>query len=407
LSRRQLPNGARIIVKVNPEVPIVAMRAAFLGGSRRETEHMAGAYHMAANCFVRGTRSRNVFEIAHEADSLGGQMDGFSGRNSFGVKGELLSKYLEDGLDLFAELLCHPTFPEEEVEKVREDTLGAIRLRKDNPGAHAFRLFEQTLYPDHPFGWDVLGTPESASRLTADDLRRLLAASSRPEELAVAVAGHVDPDLVHEFFEHALEHLDSHLPRPPPPQSPTPPEQPRLLRVEMPIEQAHVVAGFLGARITDPDRFALRIANGLLSGQGGRLFRRLRDDMGLAYAVASSCVEGLDRGYIAAYIATRPEAAETARDGLLTEFARLAGGELADEEVEDAKRKLVGGFEIGLQENAFQAAQMALDEIYGLGCRSFEAWAASVLAVSRADVIEAARRYFDRDRYACVILGPK
>lgn len=406
LSRRVLPNGARVIVKVNPEVPIVALRAAFLGGSRREAQAEAGAFHLAANCLVRGTRSRNVFDIAHEADALSGQLEGFSGRNSFGVKGEFLAKYLEDGLDLFAELLCHPTFPDEEVDKVRQDTLGALRLRRDNPGAYAFRLFEQTLYGDHPFGWDVLGSPESVARIRAPDLRRVFAAYSRPADLAVAVVGDVIPDQVHEFFARALEHLEPGGPLPPPPPAPMHPGSPRLHRESVPIEQAHVVAGFLGAKIADSERFALRVANGLLSGQGGRLFRRLRDDLGLAYAVTSHCVEGLDPGYIAAYIATRPDAAETAREGLLEEFSRLAEGDVSAEEVEEAKSKLVGGFEISLQENAFQAAQMALDEIYGLGYRSFESWARSLLAVTRADTIEAARRHFDPDRSVCVILDP-
>jgi zinc protease len=391
---------------VNPDVPVVAVRAAFLGGTLHEPENRAGQSHMMAEALVKGTRSRSVFDVAHGIDAVGGQIDGFSGRNSFGVKAEFLSKYLEDGLDLFAEVLCHPSFPDEEVQKLRDDTQAAMRLRKDHPAAYAFRLFEETMYPAHPFGRDVLGRPETVERTSAEDLQSLFEAGACPERLAVAVAGDVDPDLVHEFFLLALEHLDGtgSLPAAPPP--PTPPDGPRIRRVDAPIEQAHVVVGFLGTQIQSPDRFPLRVVNGMLAGQGGRLFRKLRDELGLAYAVTSACVEGLAPGYLAGYIATAPDNAERSRQGLLDEFARLAGDALGADEVEQAQRKLAGGFEIALQENGFQAAQMALDELYGLGYRTFEAYARSLLEVTPAEVAAAARRYLRPDSYAALTLGP-
>jgi zinc protease len=395
----------RVLVKVNPDVPVVAIRAALLGGSRREDRDSAGIFHLAAQTLVHGTRARSVFDIAHEADELAGQLDPFSGRNSFGLKAEFLSKYLEDGLDLFADILCYPTFPPEEVEKAREDTLGALRLRADNPAAQAFRLFEEALYPDHPYGRDVLGTPETLARHSAEDLRRLHAAFTRPENLAVAVAGDVDPGLVLEFFGHALAHLAPQGALPPEPPPPVPLAEPRRLRAPARTEQAHVIAGFLGTSIRSADRFALRVANAVLAGQGGRLFRRLRDERGLAYSVSSSSVEGLDRGYVAGHIATSPANAEAAREGLLAEFEALARGDVTAEEVEEAKRKLVGSFEIALQESFFQAAQLALDEIYGLGGRSLESYTRAVFAVSMGDAIAAARRYFDPRGAVSVILG--
>ncbi|GAB4262633.1 MAG: pitrilysin family protein [Deferrisomatales bacterium] len=404
--RRELPTGARLLVRVNPSVPVVALRAALLGGTRREPASWAGAFHVLAGCLVRGTRTRTVFDIAHQTDAISGQIDGFSGRNSFGLKAEFLSKYLEDGLDLFADLLCHSTCPPEEVEKVREDALAAIRLRKDNPGGWAFRLFEETLYGDHPFGRDVLGTPETVARLTADELRTLLARCLRPEHLAVAVAGDVDPDLVHEFFARAFESLRPTGELPAEPAPPERPRAPRVRSVDARTEQAHVIVGFLGTDIRSADRYPLRVANGILSGQGGRLFRRLRDELGLAYAVNSTCVEGLDPGYLAGYVATDPGRAERARDELLREFERLAAGELSLGDVEQARRKLVGSFEIAQQENAFQAAQMSLDEIYDLGYRAYERYAERLLSVTPADVIEACRRYVLPESCVCLMLGP-
>ncbi len=406
LVQRTLPNGARVAVKANREVPVVAVRAAFLGGTRLEPEALGGAFHLMANGLVRGTRSRTLFDVAHEVDALGGQLDGFSGRSSFGLKAEFLAKYLEDGLDLFAEVLCHPTFPEEEVEKLREDALAALRLRRDNPAALAIRRFEEGLFPTHPFGRDVLGRPETLARIGAPELRRLFAAAARPETLAVAVAGDVDPELVFEFFTQALAALvpaGESLPAPGPVPLPGGPVSGREVAA---LEQSHVLVGFGGPSLRHPDRHALGVAGALLGGQGGRLFQRLRDELGLAYAVTSIGSESLDGGYLAGYTATSPGNADRARRELAREFERLAAETPPADEVAQAQRKLVGGFEIALQENATQAAMMAMDEVYGLGYRSFQAYARRVLAVSPAQVRAAAARYFRPEAEVTVTLGP-
>lgn len=216
----------------------------------------------------------------------------------------------------------------------------------------------------------------------------------------------MEADLVHEFFLHALEHLTPRGSLPEAPDPPFPAERGTLRRCDASIEQAHVVVGFLGACIQSPDRYALRVGNSLLSGQGGRLFRRLRDELGLAYAVTSACVEGLDPGYLAGYLATAPENAERARLALLAEFENLARGEIFARELEEARRKLVGSFEISLQENAFQAAQMALDEIYGLSSRSFETFAREVFGIPAEAVSQALGRYVNPLAPTCLVLGP-
>jgi zinc protease len=405
LVRRVLPNGARILVKENRAVPIAAARAVFLGGLRREPAPLAGAYHLLGLALVRGTASRSAYDIAHEMDAVGGHLEGFSGRNSFGLKAELLSRYLEDGLDLFAEILCHPTFPEEEVEKLRDDTLAALGMRRDNPAGYAFRLLEELLFGTHPYGRDVLGCPDTVAVLDGEALRRLHRGAD-PRELAVAVAGDVDAVQVCDFFERALEVLE---PRPQEGFDPEPPprmEAPRVREVGWAAEQAHVAVGFPGTSLRSPDRAAVQVLTAALAGQGGRFFRRLREERALAYAVSCSSVEGLDPGYLAGYAATTPGRASEARECLLEEFALVVRGGITAAELEQAQRKLVGGFELALQENASQAAQMALDEVYGLGHRSFETYARRIFGVTVPDVNAAARRYLRPEAHACVVLRP-
>ncbi len=404
--RRVLSAGTRVVLKVNPQVPVVAVRAAVLGGTLREPADRAGAFHLLAAALTHGTRGASVFQLAQRIDAVGGSLDGFSGRNSYGLRAEFLARHLTEGLDLFTEVLCHPTFPADEVAKVREDALAGIRLRRDNPASYAFRELEALLYGDHPYGRDVLGTPDAVAGLDAGFLRELHRAALRPDRLAVGVAGAIDPERVCAALEAALAGLTPGGDLPPLPSLPGSTDRLRLRHVEAPTEQAHVVVGFPGTDLRAPDRYALRVASGVLSGQGGRLFRRLRDEQGLAYAVTSTCVEGLHPGYVTGYIATAPDNVGAARDGLLREFERLAEERVPRDELARARRKLVGGFEIALQENQAQAAHMALDELYGLDGCDLGAYARGVLAVTADDVLAAVRRYLVPGRASVLVLGP-
>jgi zinc protease len=405
--RHVLPNGVRVLVRQNPAVPIVALRAAYLGGGLLDPRGRAGSFHLLSECLPRGTGSRSVFDIAHDADRLGGHVEGFSGRNSFGLRAEFLSKHLDKALDLVGDILTNPSFAPEELEKAREDTVAAILRRDDNPAGKAFRTFEKALYGDHPYGDDPLGTLESIALPTSGDLQALYAAYARPEGLALAVVGDVDPDDVVGMLTEKLVFPPGGGIRMDIPPGPRPPARPVLEFVPSTFEQTHIVVGFLGTTIYNDDRVPLRVANALLSGQGGRLFRTLRDDKALAYSVTSTCMYGVERGYLAGYIATSPAQAQAARLGLLAEITKLADSDLSEEEVEAAKRKLAGSYEISLQENTFQAAQMALDEVYGIDYREFLNHAARTLAVTREEVERVAKKYLRPDRWVAAVVGPE
>ncbi|PLX46273.1 MAG: insulinase family protein [Deltaproteobacteria bacterium] len=404
--RKPLPSGATVLIRRNPAVPIIAVRASMPGGLLGEPSGKEGAFHLLADCMTKGSLNRDVFEIARESDRLGGHVDGFTGRNSYGIKGEFLAKNAGEGLELISDLLLNTSIPEGELEKAKEDLLQAIKRREDNPASKAFRAFENLLYGEHPYGHDMLGTSASISALSRDDLLQIHEVHSNPSRIALSVVGDVDVD-------HTLHHLEglfnggagplTPLAEPAPPIAP---ESPRRLDLHSPHEQAHIVTGFLGTTLYDGEGMALRVINALLQGQGGRLFRALRDEQGLAYSVTALTIEGLHRGYIASYIATSPEKKELALAGLLGEMKKLARGEFTAMEVEQAKTKLAGSFELNLQENSFQAAQLSLDELYGVGYLNYLDFAKKALAVTVEEVEAVAKKYLGGDNWAAVIVGP-
>lgn len=403
--RLTLGNGVRILVDRNPAAPIVSLRAALPGGSMHSTPRQGGWFHLIGECLPKSTSRRSVLETAREIDRLGGFVEGFAGRNSFGLRAEFLAKRLEPALDLIADMLIDPAFGESEVETAKDDALGAIKRREDNPAGKAFRAFEQLLYGGHPYGADILGTPAAISRATPSALKKLYAAHADAGNLAVAIAGDVDAGEAGALLEEKLSNLKAIKAPTASGEKPVEPTEKKFKEIASPHEQTHIVCGWLGTTLHSEDRLAMKIVNAMLSGQGGRLFVKLRDELALAYSVTSTNVEGLDRGYIAGYIATSPERAEEAREALVNVMAGLAEGSLKADEVTKAKQRLAGGYELALQENGFRAAQMALDEIYGLDWLDCKRHASRILSVPKKAVEEAARRYLARENWVGVAVG--
>ena len=172
-------------------------------------------------------------------------------------------------------------------------------------------------------------------------------------------------------------------------------------------QQAHVVYGFPGTTVNDPDRFALEVLATILSGQGGRLFVELRDKRGLAYRVSAFSVEGVDPGYVAVYIATSPENLAVSVSGIEDELGKIANAPVPKAELERAKRYLVGAHEISLQRRAALASTLAFHECYGLGWDEYRRYAPGVLAVTAADVQRVARRFLDPARAIIATVKPE
>jgi zinc protease len=171
-------------------------------------------------------------------------------------------------------------------------------------------------------------------------------------------------------------------------------------------EQAHFVLGFLGTTLRDKDHYALEVLDAALSGQGGRLFYQLRDKESLAYALAFMASSNLDPGFIGVYMGTHPDKLDTAIEGVLRELRKVKEEGLTEDEVERAKRYLVGNFEIGLQTNGSQANTMSLDELYGMGYDYYQKYPGEIQKVTKEDVHQVAQKYFNLEAYAIAIIRP-
>jgi len=400
-----LRNGIRVIVRENRSVPVVAVQAGFLAGVRGEPEGKDGVANLAAGMLVKGTAHRTAREISEAIENMGADLSGYSGRNSFGLKGKFLQRDFEKGFRLFAESLLEPTFPAEELEKKRIETLGALKQQKDQLAQATFLLFLAAHYGGHPYGRNPLGTENAVRSMAPADLKAYYDRWADPRNMVIAVSGDIDA----EEALAAVRKAFGEMPRRPGYAAlgalPVPSHD-AVTRVEerRDKQQAHFVIGYPGARFTDPDRYALDVLGSALAGMGGRLFVNLRDKKSLAYSVTSFSSEQVDPGFFAFYMGTSADKLDGAIADTLAEIADVKKGGVTREEFERAKKWMIGTYEIGLQSNGSYADKMVYNELYGAGYEETFAVPGKIAAVGFSDVNRVAATVLNLDRYTIAIL---
>ena len=405
--RTVFDNGIRLVVKENRSNPLVTLQASFLGGVRFEKEGQNGINHLMAVMVTKGTERQSSLEIAKKVERMAGSLSGFSGYNSFGVAFTFLSQHFEEAFSLFSEIIKQPSFGQEEMEKQRRLVLAAIRQQEDDLDRVVFKLFRKTLYEKHPYRMDPLGTINSVQGLTQKDLKECYGRIAVPENMVLTVVGDVDTRQVVLAAKKAFADLKKGSFSIPSIPQETAFHQIRRSEIYLKKEQAHFVLGFLGTTLRDKDRYALEVLDAALSGQGGRLFYELRDKESLAYALAFMGSPNLDLGFIGVYMGTHPDKLEAAVHAVLRELRKVKEEGLTEEEVERAKRYLIGNFEIGLQTNGAQASQISLDELYGLGFDHTQRYPQEIQKVTKDDVHRIAKKYFNLEAYAIAMIRPR
>jgi zinc protease len=398
IRRYELRNGLRLIVKPTHSVPMVSMRLSFLGGTLAETTETQGLSAFFAEMIDRGTEQRSAQELATEVEGIAGVLEGFGGRNSFGLTAEFMKDSLNSGLELFADVLLHPSFPTEEITKVRADTLAALERLEDNPQGKVFEIFGKALYPSHPYRFRTLGTKESVKSFDQKALRRYYANYVHPRGAVLSVVGDVDPDEIASaigvYLAEWQDKPSAKLPERKPAAKTRKAKETELVKSK---NQVHLVVGFPGLSIKDPDAPALEVLTQILSGQSGRLFIELRDKRSLAYTTSAFLIPGLDPGSFGAYIASEPRKLRSARQGLLRELKRVLDEPIEEAEIEKARRYLIGAHAVSLQNYATQATVLSLDELYGLGAAHFLDYENRIASVGAEDLKRVAKRIIDLD----------
>jgi len=370
----------------------------FPGGRADETEDLAGLTALTLRTSLRGTQNRTAEEISAQAEGLGSSIRFSSEPDYFSYSMNLLSEHFETGLEILADVILHPTFPEEGFRKEQESLLNFLEQERDDMYRYPLKLLFERLFAGHAYGLPANGRAEVIQACDRNSLvtwhRRLLGAPT------VVVVGAAEHQRLRDLIEHYFGTLGPARPVPPPNVN-LPPLGTLAPNVEMrEKEQTAIGLGFRGPHFADDDYYALTVLQNAISGLGGRFFEELRGRRSLAYTVHAYLVSRRRGGAFVAYIATSPENEQDALEGLLGEFDRLTRAPLSAEELRQAVQYTVGAHQIGLEANRAKLFHYAHWHLLGRSLEEAEEFDRRVPKVTAEEIQQAAKKYFDPERYA-------
>ncbi|HMQ29273.1 MAG TPA: pitrilysin family protein [Chloroflexaceae bacterium] len=408
-TRYVLPNGMVALIHRNPSTPTVSVLGEVLAGAVHEPAPRSGVAALTAAALIRGAGERSFQQIVAETEARGCSVNAGGGLHVSSFGGKALVEDLPLVLDILADMLARPTFPANEVEKLRGQFLIGLRESEQETGARAMRAVRELLYPaEHPYSRLSSGTLETVQAIGRDDLAAFHAGYS-PEGATIAVVGDVEPAAVIE----ALEARFGPWAPGPAPRLELPPVPPlaEVRRREIAMSgkvQADLVWAVHGLARTDPDYYAAMMANLILGrlGMGGRLGENVRENQGMAYYCYSGLEADLGAGPWLAVAGVSPDNVERAVEAVLHEVRRFAAEGPTAQELADARDFRTGSIVLGLETNDGIAGTLLAIERFGLGLDFIARYPALIGAISAEQIVAAARRYLSTDAYALAVAGP-
>jgi zinc protease len=406
--RQVLERGLTLLVASRRALPIVTVKVSVRAGSLWEPEDRSGLANLTASLLTRGTTSRTAAQIDEEADFIGASLSSWAGRDSGELELTLLKKDLPRGLELLADALLRPAFPDDEIARKVREFKAALRKRQEDPGEVAREAFDELVFGSHAYGRSLEGTDASLSAITRDDIVRFHRVHYTPERTMITVVGDVEPGDIAERVRALLREWPKGGGTAGETVEPKPlPQRVFVKKIDRGVTQANIVLGHQGVTRDNPAYYALTVMNYILGGGGfsSRLVEQIREREGWAYDVSSSFSPGLKRGSFQVVLQTKNETAGPAVREVLRELKRIIDQEVTDQELAEAKAYLTGSFPLRLDTNRKLAEMISAVEYYKLGLDYADRYPTLINAVTRADVQRVARTYLRPDRYVLVVVG--
>src|SRR5579863_313497 len=399
-----LANGVRVITEAMPHVRSVSVGIWINSGSRRESAEQNGISHFIEHMLFKGTTRRSAEDIARSVDALGGNLDAFTAKELVCFNTKVLDQHLAVAFDVIADLVLHPMFREDDIEKEKSVILEEIKMEADSPDYLVHEIFSGNFWKDHPLGKPILGTRETVKRYDRRMVGDYYSAVYAPANLIITAAGH----LTHEGLVALVrEHFDSLPPGQPLGPDQAPNTHARIaLRHKKALEQVHLCLGVPSYPLPHEGRFACYVLNTLLGGgMSSRLFQNIRERQGLAYAVFSELNPYRDTGCLSIYAGTSIETVRQVIESILREFQQLKQERITDEELRRAKDHLKGSLMLSLESTSSRMSNLARQEMYFHRFFTLDELVESIEAVTADDVQRIAQTFFDQKHIGLTVLG--
>jgi predicted Zn-dependent peptidase len=392
-----LPNGLRVISEPMPSLRSVALGCWIDTGTRDEDlTHEHGASHFLEHLLFKGSEKLSAREISETFDSIGAESNAFTSKESTCFWARLLDQDLTTGFDVLSEMLQRPAFRQNEIDAERQVVIEEINMNEDDPDDVAFENFSTAVFVDHPLEAPVLGTRDSIRAMSRDDIHGYWARRYGSRSMVVAAAGSVDHEALVEMVADRFGEWDGG--RVGHDHGPTAP-WPMVKITRRDTEQAHIVIGGKGFTRSDERRWTFEVLNHVMgSGMSSRLFREIREERGLAYAVYGFRLSYADAGAWGVYVGTTPTQVETAMGVIRDELAKVAEEGITPAELERAKGSMRGGLALALEDPNSRMVRLGRDELVGMPHLSVDERLAKLDAVTLDDVQTVAADLYGEQR---------
>ncbi len=398
--------GAEISHRIDRTLPVFAISLTTLGGACTETAANSGLAALRSAVQVKGAGNLDSPTLHGRLEAEGASISPNTERDFSGLVLSGLSSRMEVPLEILADCIGQPDFPEAEIEQERRLALEELASLEDNPLQLGVVKLREMIYGDHPYGRPLVGTPESIPHLDRAQITAAHAATWSTRNINITISGDVDPDDLLPRLEKMLEGLPvgrKTRPAVGPTRVPNGVEGTRLQRK---IGQCVLLLGWPGPHDPDDFRPERMLFKEILNGQSGRLFDELRNKRSLCYNTGVMTTAGFGQGMFLGYVLTAPESEAEARTAMLAELARMIEFTVPEKELERARAKLIGNLLIASQSNFAKVGRAARNRIYGREADDLEQLVLSLRNCTPADIqAEAAKLFSPRNRFE-VVVGP-
>ncbi len=399
-----LPNGVRLVTETMPHVRSVSLGVWLARGSRHEVPEQGGIAHFIEHMLFKGTERRTAQDIAEQFDSMGGNLDAFTSKEYAGYYIKVMDEHLPRAFDILSDLVLHPAFPVDEIEREKKVILEEIKMVEDTPDDLVHELFTEHYWSNHPLGRPILGTPETVESFTRDILARYFREAYVGRNLIVSAAGNFDHARLRDMVEEAFGAVpDAGADW----REVAPAANPPQIERHKDLEQSHIVVGTPAFPQAHAERYPAFLLNVILGGSmSSRLFQTIREQRGLAYAVFSGVSSYRDTGMLSVYAGCAAESVPEVVDLVFDEMRAMRREPVTDDELRRAKDHLKGSLMLSLESTSSRMTHLARQEMYFGRHVTLDEIIAGIEHATAEDVRRVAGTLFTQDTVGVTVLGP-
>ena len=410
IHRVQLSNGIVVLARANFNSPSVVINGYLHAGGLLDPDEKLGLADFTSSALMRGTQTRDFQKLYDELESVGASFGYNSGTHYAGFGGRSLVEDLPLLLDVMADTLQNPTFPEDQVEKLRAQMLTGLAIRAQDTSDMASLVFDQLLFDGHPYSRPDEGWPETVQTITLDDLAEFHRRYYGPRGMVISIVGAVEPEKAAGEVERILGGWQNEAQEDAPalPEFKPPTKTVQKHHSIPGKSQSDIVMGSHGPKRNDSDYMPASLGNNILGQFGlmGRIGDVVREQSGLAYYAYSSVSAGVGPGewYVSAGV--NPSNVEKATALITQELKRYVDEGISAEELADSQANYVGRLPLSLESNGGVAGSLLNIERYDLGLDYYRQYPDMVKAVTLDEIRETAQKYIDPERLVIATAGP-